>query len=225
MLSQKKSFNMNDLRRSKRKCYSKYSCLEAGLSSPQVLPSLPAQDQETFSLENLSPDCLEQIAVRLDTKAALGEFIDYSKAGTSTHNAFVPALFRSCKKIHEKLFACVHFWKHLCRNEAFQEFNSLKKDNNSNDSDGAVRKSYSGQIFHNIVIPPEATFWHRVYLRGLQMRRNVVSGNYEVWRLFMTDSESCPVMKMTSSTTFRELRSRQRKSSFNDMRRRVRISR
>ena len=57
------------------------------------------------------------------------------------------------------------------------------------------------------------------------MRRNVVSGNYEVWRLFMTDKESCPVMKMTANTTFRELRSRQRRSNFNDLRRRVRISR
>ena len=222
MLSQKKSFNMNDLRRSKRKCYSKYSFVET--SSSPVSPSLTPH-QDTFSLENLSSDSLEQIALRLDTKSALGEFIDYSKPETSTNNALVPALFRSCKKIHEKLFACVHFWKHLCRNEAFQEFNSLKKDNNSKDSEGALRKSYSGQIFHNIVIPVEATFWHRVYLRGLQMRRNVISGNYEVWRLFMTDKESCPVMKMTSNTTFRELRTRQRRSRFNDMRRRVRISR
>ena len=80
MLSQKKSFNVNDLRRSKRKCYSKYSFEEAGsLSSSVVFLPQPAQEQDTFSLENLSPDCLEQIALRLDTKSALGELIDYSK--------------------------------------------------------------------------------------------------------------------------------------------------
>lgn len=220
MLSQKKSFNVNNLRRSKRKCYSTYPVVETNMSSS---PSTTHQD--TFSLENLSSDCLEQIALRLDTKSALGEFSDNFNINSQHSTPPVSALFRSCKKINAKLFVCVHFWKHLCRNEAFQEFNALKKDNNSTDSDGALRKSYSGQIFHNIVIPPEATFWHRVYLRGLQMRRNVVSGNYEVWRLFMTDKESCPVMKMTANTTFRELRSRQRRSNFNDLRRRVRISR
>ena len=41
----------------------------------------------------------------------------------------------------------------------------------------------------------------------------------------MTDKDNCPVMKMMANTTFRELRSRQRKSNFNDIRRRVRISR
>ena len=57
------------------------------------------------------------------------------------------------------------------------------------------------------------------------MRRNVVEGRFEMWRLFMTDKESCPVMKMSVDTTFRELRSRHRKCQFNDQRRRVRISR
>merc|ERR550539_1028444 len=106
MLSQKESFNMN-LRRSKRKCRSKYSFVAADHSTSLTL------QEDTFSfLENLSSDCLEQIALRLDTKSAL-------------------ALFRSCKRIHMKLSACVHFWKHLCINEAFQEFSALKKDNNS----------------------------------------------------------------------------------------------
>ena len=113
----------------------------------------------------------------------------------------------------------------MCENEAFQEFSALKKDDNDRDAFGEPRRSWSGEIFHNAKIPAEATYWQKVFLRGINMRKNVISGNYEVWRLFMTDKDSSPVVKMTSSTTFRELRSRQRRSNFNDMRRRVRISR
>ena len=113
----------------------------------------------------------------------------------------------------------------MCENEAFQEFSALKKDDNDRDAFGEPRRSWSGEIFHNAKNPAEATYWQKVFLRGINMRKNVISGNYEVWRLFMTDKDSSPVVKMTSGTTFRELRSQHRRCPFNDQRRRVRISR
>ena len=109
----------------------------------------------------------------------------------------------------------------MCKNESFQEFSALKRD----DTAGAPRLTWSGKTFHNVVIPHQATLWHKIFLRGVNMRKNVINGNYELWRLFMTDKESCPVIKMTSTTSFRELRTRHRKCQFNDQRRRVRISR
>jgi hypothetical protein len=58
-----------------------------------------------------------------------------------------------------------------------------------------------------------------------QMRRNVCDGRFELWRLFLTDSDSLPVKKMSIDTTFRELRSEHRKSTFNHQTRRVKINR
>lgn len=68
------------------------------------------------------------------------------------------------------------------------------------------RLSWSGENFHDVKIPDQATLWRKIYLRGLQMRRNICEGRFELWRLFLTDESHLPVKKMTSKTTFRELR-------------------
>ena len=68
------------------------------------------------------------------------------------------------------------------------------------------RKSWSGEKFHDVSIPSDATHWRKIYLRGLQMRRNICTGRFELWRLFLTDQDHLPVKKMTSNTSFRELR-------------------
>ena len=57
------------------------------------------------------------------------------------------------------------------------------------------------------------------------MRRNVVEGRFEMWRLFMTDKDHLPVKKMTAETSHRELRSAHRNSTYNTKERHVRISR
>ena len=75
---------------------------------------------------------------------------------------------------------------------------------------GQIKKSerlcWSGERFHNVQVPENATLWHKIYLRGMQMRRNICEGRFELWRLFLTDENHLPVKKMTSNTTFRELR-------------------
>ena len=62
-------------------------------------------------------------------------------------------------------------------------------------------------------------------MRGLQMRRNVVEGRFEMWRLFMTEEGYLPVKKMTQNTSHRELRSAHRKSEYNTAERQLRLSR
>ena len=173
--------------------------------SKRRMNSSLGNDKSICSINLLTSDCLEQVSCYLDTKSAL-------------------ALYQTSKMIHNKLRGCIHFWKHLCKNENFDEYNALK---NSDDESDSVRMSWSGEKFHDIDPNEEgdSTFWHRVFRRGVEMRRNIVKGKFEMWRLFMTDLESLPVKKMSRETTFRELRSQHRNSPFNDHKRRVRIHR
>lgn len=150
----------------------------------------------------LNSDILEHIASYLDTDSAL-------------------ALYRSSNETMQKLSPCIGFWKSLCKMENFHEYTSLKRE----DADGDERLSWSGGKFHDVVIPEQATLWQKIFMKGIQMRRNICTGNYELWRLFMTDKESLPVKKMSKETTCRELRVCHRKSPFNDQKRRVRINR
>lgn len=87
------------------------------------------------------------------------------------------------------------------------------------------RLSWSCDPFHEVIIPKHAKFWRKIFLRGIQMRRNICQGRFELWRLFLTDNESCPVKKMSKTTTDRELRSSHRRSTFNQPNRRVKINR
>jgi len=102
------------------------------------------------------------------------------------------------------------------------------------------RTSFTGEKLHCVKMPsarnyrnsglPEdlvtaTTYWRRVYLRGLQMRRNVCQGRFEMWRLFLTGPDHLPVKKMSDQTTFRELRSSHRNSPYNNRNRQVRILR
>ena len=170
--------------------------------------SLPHSDQterleEGEGLDILPPDCLEAVACLLDTPSAL-------------------ALLRTSRELYTKLTSCPHFWKHLVHNECFEKYSSLKKEDSE---DGEERRSWSGEVFHDRHFPEEATHWQRIFQRGISMRRNLVEGRYEMWRMFMTGAEHMPVKKMTSETSFRELRSAHRGSPYVEGRRRVRINR
>lgn len=156
-----------------------------------------------LSLSSLPLDCLETLACCLDSTTGL-------------------LLYRVNREIYDKLQASATFWKRLCHRENFHESKILLKD----DIPGAEdRVSWSGQIFHGGDIPAEAGYWHRVYRRGVQMRRNVARGNFQMWRMFMTDEDSLPVKQMCRDTTFRELRSRHRGCPKADQKRRVRVQR
>ena len=106
--------------------------------------------------------------------------------------------YRLTCQIPTKKDKCVAF-KHLVtkgKNDKLPNFGHINSE----------RLSWSGENFHDVKIPDQATLWRKVYLRGLQMRRNICEGRFELWRLFLTDQNHLPVKKMTSKTTFRELR-------------------
>ena len=72
-----------------------------------------------------------------------------------------------------KLMPCVRFWKTLCKNENFNEYTALK-----NDDEDVGRITFTEERFHDVELPDEATSWHKIFLRGMQMRRNICSGRY-----------------------------------------------
>ena len=84
--------------------------------------------------------------------------------------------------------------------------NEIVKCDKRISNESKERMSWSGEKFHDVKFPSDAAYWRKIYLRGLQMRRNICNGRFELWRLFLTDENHLPVKKMTSQTTFRELR-------------------
>lgn len=157
---------------------------------------------------DLTADDLEHVACYLDTESCVN-------------------LLLSCKTIMHKLNGCGGFWRQLCHQENFHEYTALKADDHDDDDDSErSRLCWSGKVFHDVQVDPNAPVWRRVFVRGMAMRRNICQGKYELWRLFLTDQQSLPVKRMSKDTSFRELRSSHRHSKIaRDPRRRVRIHR
>ena len=124
--------------------------------------------EEVCHFDLITSDSLEKIACFLDTKSALN-------------------LLVTARSFFERLVPCVHFWKQMCKNEGFDKYNALKKED---DADTRQRMAWSGEKFHDLEMDEEATYWQKVFQRGIQMRRNIVDGRFEMWRLFMTDAEN-----------------------------------
>ena len=140
-------------------------------------------DDET-KLYDLHPDCLEKIASFLDIRTKLN-------------------LLFSNKKVYYKLQGCAFFWKQLCKLERLDTVSCLSNEEvNKDDGD---RLTWSGELLHSNKISDEATKWMKIYQRGIQMRRNLAEGKFEVWRLFKIDEDNLPVRKMTQDTQQEDL--------------------
>ena len=131
-------------------------------------------------LYDLTPDSIEKIASYLNTRAKLN-------------------MLYCNKRVYAKLVGCHFFWKHLCELEGLDGISSLSnKEVNSNDED---RLTWTGELLHNNKpTNEEDTKWKIIYQRGVQMRRNIVEGRYELWRLF----NDMPVKKLSHETQFKD---------------------
>jgi len=133
------------------------------ISKPKVqqksLNCDPLETEELCSFDLLTSVCLEKINCYLDIKSALN-------------------LLVTAKKVHDKLVPCVYFWKQMCKNECFDKYNALKTND---EDDNSQRLAWSGQKFHDLDMPEEATYWQKVFQRGIQMRRNIVEGRFEMY--------------------------------------------
>ena len=161
---------------------------------------------------------LEAITKHLDTKTCLNMLL-------------------LCKEINFQLVCSPAFWKHLCSMENFLDYKILKIEETEGEfniamaehsycEDASKRLSWSLEVFHDVQVNSNSPKWGRVFQRGIEMRRNICRGKFELWRLFMTDAKCLPVKKMTKNTLEEELRSYHKHSrKAKDPKRRVRINR
>ena len=169
----------------------------------------------------LGSDELERVCYFLDTKSAVNLLLSCKKINEklSTCTGFWHQLCKnenfheySALKLEDEIVNTPYSITTKSKKRVtFKETDKTKnylnnKTNNSEVSELQERISWSGEKFHDVTFPSDATHWRKIYLRGLQMRRNICNGRFELWRLFLTDEDHLPVKKMTSNTTFRELR-------------------
>ena len=69
---------------------------------------------------------------------------------------------------------------------------------------GLSKKGFSDRPMHGCLDIDDSlegrVSWHKVYLRGLQMRRNIVHANFEAWRIYA--NSNVPVSKITPDLDF-----------------------
>ncbi len=130
-------------------------------------------------LEDLTGDDFEHLARFLDTKSAL-------------------ALLRASKAVKSKLMGAGGFWRMLCLKEKFHEYTILKGDDegefeSEEDEEDAAeepspkgkeeRLTWTGEKFHDVRIPRSAPYWHRIFMRGVQVRRNSVTIIHHIFNI------------------------------------------
>ena len=71
-------------------------------------------------------------------------------------------------------------------------------------SEKNVKKGFADKPMHRecekVNEDEERVSWHKVYLKGLQMRRNIVHGNFEGWRIYA--NSQVPVTKLSPDLDF-----------------------
>jgi hypothetical protein len=71
-------------------------------------------------------------------------------------------------------------------------------------SDGMIKIGFADKPMHGLfadyLSEDERVHWHNVYLRGLQMRRNIVQANFQGWRIYA--NSQVPVTKLTPDLDF-----------------------
>ena len=81
------------------------------------------------------------------------------------------------------------FWKLVCQKEELANYECLTdKENQGRNAEGLnslglPKVGWAGKPMR-IRPPDDYEPWRKVYLRGLQMRRNIISSNYEGWRIY-----------------------------------------
>ena len=67
-----------------------------------------------------------------------------------------------------------------------------------------VKKGFADKPMHGecekVNDDEDRVSWHKVYLKGLQMRRNIVHGNFEGWRIYA--NSQVPVTKLSPDLDF-----------------------
>ena len=103
------------------------------------------------------------------------------------------SLYRSCHYFYDMLRHSGTFWKFVCTREELANYECLSDKENETLED-LNKVGWSGKTMR-IKPPDDYDHWRKVYLRGLQMRRNIIGSNFEGWRIYANTQK--PVAKLT----------------------------
>jgi len=112
------------------------------------------------------------------------------------------AFLRSCKWFHSMLLPCDSFWKMLCFKTEFANYSCLEGDPH------AKQVGWAGTSMHLDWRREDAGLgvWRKTWKRGIKMRKNVVAGNFQGWRLF--SNSECPVTELSPGLDMNKVKQR-----------------
>ena len=105
------------------------------------------------------------------------------------------SFLRTCKWFNRMLEMCDSFWKKMSFKTEFAHYVCLKNDPHTR------QIGWEGQEMHidwkkdHLQKFRTSGEWRKTWRRGIQMRRNIVTGNYQSWRLF--SNTECPITELT----------------------------
>jgi len=112
------------------------------------------------------------------------------------------AFLRSCKWFHSMLLPCDSFWKMLCFKTEFANYSCLEGDPHTK------QVGWAGTSMHLDWRREDASLgvWRKTWKRGIKMRKNVVAGNFQGWRLF--SNSECPVTELSPGLDMNKVKQR-----------------
>ena len=112
------------------------------------------------------------------------------------------AFLRSCKWFHSMLLPCDSFWKMLCFKTEFANYSCLEGDPHTK------QVGWAGTSMHLDWRREDAGLgvWRKTWKRGIKMRKNVVAGNFQGWRLF--SNSECPVTELSPGLDMNNVKQR-----------------
>jgi hypothetical protein len=112
------------------------------------------------------------------------------------------AFLRSCKWFHSMLLPCDSFWKMLCFKTEFANYSCLEGDPHTK------QVGWAGTSMHLDWRREDAGLgvWRKTWKRGIKMRKNVVAGNFQGWRLF--SNSECPVTELSPGLDMNKVKQR-----------------
>ena len=140
------------------------------------------------------------------------------------------ALLRTCKWLYDMLRHSNSYWKDICVKEELSNYPCLfaneeeeeikqvseesanPKEGNSKDEfcpstppgvSSFDKVGWAGKPMR-VRTSKDLPKWRRIFLRGLQMRRNICAGNWEGWRIYANDN--VPVVKLDPELNFNRVK-------------------
>jgi len=134
------------------------------------------------------------LSLDLDVVLHLAKYLDGST---------LISLYRSCHYFYDMLRHSGTFWKFVCTREELANYETLAGDRENETLEDLNKIGWAGKPMR-IKPPDDYEHWRKVYLRGLQMRRNIISSNFEGWRIYANTRK--PVAKLTPDLDLNEVK-------------------